>query len=92
MEMIDNSLTVKIERDLHLETGKAPPKTVHRAFHNQSKSPTRADPKPRYSGAKSAAKLAKPSPIDVRLRSEFNVSLGNKYFKNEKFDRKIADI
>ena len=46
-------------------------------------------PKKQYSGGKT--NIRKPE-VDMRLHSEFGISLGTKLFKNEKFERKIEDV
>ena len=99
--MINNSLTVKIEDDLFQTTGKRAPNVANRfgvsgnSSPGKNRSPT-ATKKPTNSlrnsyQPKTASKRFQ-DPIDLRLHSEFGISLGNKLFKNEKFDRKIQDV
>ena len=88
--MIDNSLTVKIEKDLYDTTGKKPPKQVNRLGSNPvNYSPVATSKSRPYStmakttGGKNASKKTN---LDMRLHAEFGIQMGNKFFRNEKFE------
>lgn len=92
MEMIDNSLTIDIESDMLARTGKVPA-YVNRPFTSSGHAKitpvkeTSAKSRP----AKSAAK-ATSSSIEMKLKTDFGITLGNKLFRNEEFERKIAEV
>ena len=91
--MADGLLTVDIERDMidrrpyiTEQTGASPVAAQQRQRPN-----TAANLKPKKQTSAGNKYKRKPE-IDLRLHSEFGISLGNKLFKNEKFERKITDI
>jgi len=91
VEMINNSLTVKIEDDLYETTGKGVSNIANRYSYQKSNqsSPNKIQPKKRsVTGNKMSHNMTKKesNPIDFRLSTEFGISLGAKLFRNEKFE------
>ena len=103
MEHIESGLTIDMTADLKLLTGKNPPKQVNRANNG---SPMRMRPdhkapvgKPGTRGKPGTKSAAKPTfgrtnttPMDLRVHSEFGIMLGEKLFKNERFEKQITDV
>lgn len=107
LERIESGLTVDIGPDLRMVTGKEPPKFVNRAGASPKRANTKmgsynaaANTSTRgannRAGAKSAGKptfkRTNTTPYEVSLHSNFGVSLGNKMFKNEVFEKRIHDV
>ena len=80
-------------------TGKKAPKFVNRLGSDVHSSPVAAKNQRPYTAggtSKSAGKYQfsakQKTPLDVRLHDQFGIDLGNKLFRNDRFEQKIADV
>ena len=99
MQMIDNSLTVNIEEDMQQRANISPPKQVTRLGTSTGFKPgaSRGSSPLGKQESKSASKIPtyksqKSNPVNMRLHTEFGIDMGGRLFRNEEFEKRIAEV